>query len=110
MVEARSLRVRESGQNAAALTAAGDKRLQRFVRQSGLCRVLWRLFQEQAEFVILEVLLNRVAEGVNFMIRLKLGSHPLSFRSGRRSGRGGIVLAGRNCRLSAGGSPRGECV
>ncbi len=49
---ARSLRLTETAAKMSGSSAAGYKRIQRFVKQVDPRTALWRLFAEQAEFVI----------------------------------------------------------
>ena len=49
---ARSLRLMEIAVKMRGSSAAAYKRVQRFLRQTDPREVLWRLFQEQAQFVI----------------------------------------------------------
>lgn len=52
ILAARSLRLTEIAAEMRGSNDAGYKRIQRFVKQSDPREALWRLFQEQAEFVI----------------------------------------------------------
>jgi hypothetical protein len=52
MLAARSLRLTEIAVKMPGSSDASYKRIQRFVKQADPREALWRLFQEQAEFVI----------------------------------------------------------
>ena len=52
MLAARSIRLTEVAAQLRGSSDASYKRIQRFLRQADPRQVLWRLFQEQAEFVI----------------------------------------------------------
>jgi hypothetical protein len=52
ILEARSLRLTDIAAEMEGESAAGYKRIQRFLRKADLRSSLWRLFQEKAEFVI----------------------------------------------------------